>query len=316
MSLADTEFVRLPGLDTRISIAARPRRAARHGLVLVGPSRRSTLAAVRAFDLAIATCGTAFFARRARGEALPVADDVWDPVLAAIERDHGPMIVAGTYRRIQASRSGGAVLLCDPAGRHRFVKLQQEPGTIEREHATLVALDAVGTRPNSRWRAPAALGHGTANGWSWLMTEGLSHPLHRPAYDFDFAAFGDDLDRALAPSLGAPPEPDWRVAHGDLAPWNVRRCGGSTVVLDWETVGWAPPRADEVYFAACAATLRSRTGVPDDALGGSTAAAVDWWLAKIAARDPTDTDAPFNQALTEALTTLRNPRLTSPNRSP
>lgn len=302
MSLRAAEFVRLPGLDTRISVAARPRRAARLGLALVGPSRPSTRAAVRAFDLAIATFGTALFAPRARADALPVDEEAWEQVLAAIEVEHGPMAIAGAYRRIQASRSGGAVLICDAAGRSRFVKLQSDAAAMERERATLVAL---GARSDGSWAAPRLLGSGATAGWTWLMTEGLPHALHRPRLAFDVAPFADDLDRLLAPTLGDRPVDGWRVAHGDLAPWNVRRSGRATIVLDWETVGWAPPRADEAYFAACAATLRSRRVVAR-ALGGSTAAAVDWWLDKIATRDPTDADASFNERLAHELKTLRH----------
>ena len=48
--------------------------------------------------------------------------------------------------------------------------------------------------------------------------------------------------------------------HGDFTPWNLRqRRDGTLILVDWEDAAWAPPGADEVYYAATAGVFGGRT---------------------------------------------------------
>ena len=55
---------------------------------------------------------------------------------------------------------------------------------------------------------------------------------------------------------GSPPE-GMAAAHGDVAPWNLRRDHrGQIWLIDWEDVGFAPHGADAGYLSLTAAALR------------------------------------------------------------
>jgi aminoglycoside phosphotransferase (APT) family kinase protein len=66
--------------------------------------------------------------------------------------------------------------------------------------------------------------------------------------------------------------------HGDLTPWNLRRCAGEPWLLDWEDITWGPPGADEAYFHATA------TAVCGAELCPAPRDAVDHWLGVVSGR--------------------------------
>lgn len=86
----------------------------------------------------------------------------------------------------------------------------------------------------------------SVDGWWITVEEPLPRLPHRPAR-LDI----EGLHEVATAIQGLIPPRDGLVcAHGDLGPWNVRRySGGLLGILDWEYAHWAPPAADEVWYA-------------------------------------------------------------------
>ena len=85
--------------------------------------------------------------------------------------------------------------------------------------------------------------------------------------------------------------------HGDFAPWNLRQLrGGSLVLVDWENAGWAPPRADEVFYRATRAALGHRLVQRCD-----TQEAVQFWRERVPAQPENVRDQRLAQALGDVL---------------
>jgi hypothetical protein len=103
------------------------------------------------------------------------------------------------------------------------------------------------TRPTGFW-SPRLLDHGAADGWFFTLTEALPPGPHRPAVlgAAQRRDIASEIRERLTPLLGN----GRPVAHGDFAPWNVRKLtSGAVAVLDWEEARPAPSAADELWHA-------------------------------------------------------------------
>ena len=157
----------------------------------------------------------------------------------------GPIAGIAVYERLQAARPATVLLLC--AGRRSLlVRVRQDPESFAlEEHVSAVAQE----RGASLVRVPRLVGSGAEGGWHWRAYEAMSTRPHRPVRRL-VAGLVEEVG-ALVEACVARPDgtpAGWRGMHGDLTPWNLRRAGGRTWLIDWEDCGWGPPNADAVYF--------------------------------------------------------------------
>jgi Phosphotransferase enzyme family len=278
-----------------IKVPVSSRRAALAGLGLYSPCRRKALWAQWTAKACVALFGPAVLPGRSF-PWVPVSSSEWLELSNAWRRDLGAFDEMAGYSRLQASRTGLAVLLLRRGSPIAFVKLRHgDCGSLSNERR---ALDAVWRYRPRAFRVPEPLQSGSAAGWHYLVCAPLPPGLHRPPRRPPLAAILEEVDEALA-GLPRPSEtPDhWRPMHGDFAPWNLRQLrGGSLVLVDWEDAGWAPPGADDVFYRATHAALRYRPAGRCD-----RHEAVRFWRERVLAHPENGRDDRLAQALGEIL---------------
>jgi hypothetical protein len=230
------------------------RAGAAAGIALYTPGSWRGIAAQRAAWWAARWGSPRLLPGRARPWDPPMEAGTWDTLRQELQGPVGGFDAWAGYLR-RGGRSGLLLLLLRDGLPVGFVKARLGGGAVvDNEYRALEAVYAV--RPTA-FRALQPLGTGTCGEWSYLITAPLPPRLHRRADDAVLPAVLDDVQRALAthPKPAGTPS-HWVPAHGDFAPWNVRRIRRhGTFVIDWEEAGWAPPGSDLVYYAACAAAL-------------------------------------------------------------
>jgi hypothetical protein len=275
-------------------VLPRQRRAAMAGMALAAPSRPPVVRAHRALAATVATVGARWF---------PPARSVWPHwlgdeegavLLEDLERSIGRIDAVALHVPRQAGRRSLAVVALRDEVPVAFVKVKPDGVMIDLETSALAALADGG--PDGL-RVPRPIARGCV-GVHWLATTVINGP-HEPDYEEPTAEYEAWLDDRLRPVLMTAGPAHWTPAHGDLAPWNLRRRSGAAWLLDWESPTFAPPGADRTYFSAACAVLLGRNPVaaPDEA--------VDYWLAKVGAR--ADSGDPLNRRLLQVLPRMREP---------
>lgn len=224
------------------------------GIALYTPGSVRGIVAQRAAWWAVRWAGPALLPGRARPWDPPMDAATWEALRAELMDAAGGFDAWAGYVR-RGGRSGLLLLLLRGGTPVGFVKARLGGGAVvANEHR---AIEEVFAAHPTAFTALEPLGTGTCGNWSYLITAPLPPRLHRRADDAILPAVLDDVQRALAghrQPAGTPAH--WVPAHGDFAPWNVRRIRRhGTFLIDWEEAGWAPPGADLVYYAACAAAL-------------------------------------------------------------
>lgn len=223
----------------------------------------------------------------------PPEPETWQALRQAWASCVGPFDGAAVVERRQASRDGFACLLLaggDPLG---FVKVRPDEVGITTERRVLETADR-----SFAFEIPSVLGGGTVDGWHWLALTPLPPVIHRRVANPDLDQLGEDVRKLLRPVLPAGPE-GWEPMHGDLTMWNLRSVEGPRPwLLDWEDAAWGPQGADSAYFRATRALLHGRDA------GSATPEVVDFWLARVLKRSPTDPDSRLNQRLAEVLESM------------
>ncbi len=310
--LARQQFVRFPPRWHHVLVPVGPRGATALGTTLYTASRPLPLLAQRALWALARTGGGRLLPGPRTTWQLPMDADVWERLWQEWTALVGPIGGLAVYSRPQASRTGLVLALWRPAGAS-VVRLRTASGDLDVEARVAAAAAA---RPPGSFAVPALVGRGSAGGWHWLASPAMSSRPHSPVLALP-AGLLHDVGQTVAAALPPPPgvPPHWLPAHGDLTPWNLRRAGGRTWLIDWEDAGWAPPYADEVYFGVTAEATgaprragRSEVGVDPRTRPGSDQAreeAVRYWLDRVQARSGLDADA----ALTARLAHLLRSRL-------
>lgn len=236
--------------DGHLAVPVTSRRAAKAGLTMYTACKRSSLTAQRAAWHAVSVLGPRVLPGRRQGWRPPVDPPVWDELVRQWRSDVGPFDDVVLHLRRPAYRAGASLLLLRAGAPIAFVKLRADrPERLEVERRALDALDA----SSVCFVTPSVLSAGTVQGWHHLTLSPLPARIHTMIPDPPLARICQDLAAALAPALPRPAQAgaDWRPAHGDLTPWNLRALDADRRVLfDWEDAVWAPPGADLLWYDA------------------------------------------------------------------
>ncbi|MBO2446990.1 phosphotransferase [Actinomadura barringtoniae] len=298
-----TDFIRPRAGHGNVLVPTGSRRAAMAGISLLTRSRPAALAAQWLLYGAVAAAGPRIIPGPRTPWSPPGEPDRWRELAARLD----PFDEMAVYERPQASREGVAAVLLRSGRPVGFLKLRADKGELDREARALEAfpgaMEAFPGGASPAFRVPRLLDRDTTAGWHWMVIEAMPPRPARPAPRPDVDAVVDGVQSCLAPVL---PRPEgtpahWLPMHGDLTPWNLRKCGpGLPWLIDWEDASWAPPGADHVYLAA------TRTAVfgtgPDTT---RPAEAIDFWLRRVACRCDSDDDSALKGRLTAALKAMR-----------
>lgn len=282
----------LPFAKGRVFLPRDDRASAVAGLALAGASRPAVVHLHRMVGGAVAVFGPRCL-RRARRPVWPswVSDTDAGELLEDVERTLGHFDAMAMAHPRRSGRQSLAVLLMEDGRAIAFIKVKSDGTALDAEAAALAALAGP---PSGPVEVPVLLGTGAVNNLHWLATTALPPGPHLPARREPAPSFEGWLQERLGQLLSsAPAHPHWVVCHGDLAPWNLRRSGSSTWLLDWESVEWGPPDADRTYFSAAAAVV---LGTP---AGRASREAVEFWLARLQIRQ--SQDPALNRRLPEIL---------------
>ena len=265
-------FRRYPPTLGHVLLPAAPRSAALAGSTLYAAVRTRGLLAQRLGRGMLRAFGTSW---------LPTADPADVPLLPAhrealvvLLADHGlrPESIA-LYTRTQAARGGYAVLVISDTRPVGFVRVGT-PSELELECRALELLDII--RPKT-FRHPRLLGRTSLGTVDLVLQTAVLDGYHRPPRRPPLDEIVREVQSALS---GLPKPPDtpshWVPMHGDFTPWTLRRTGSGLSLIDWESVGWGPPLADQVLYGATSKAL----GLRYSASGWNPEASA-FWLERI-----------------------------------
>lgn len=287
--VASEMFIR-PRLGSDRLLLPRGRRDAVAGLALLGPSRKVAQLASTAFSGLIQLGGTRLAGRSVArlpeliGPALP---EVVDAVLKVV----GPATGVAIAVPRQADRQRAVVLVLRNGIPRAFIKLNKASEELDRERMALEALSGSA----SCVRIPRVIGSGSVAGISWIATDAMSSARSEPLAELPNGWRRGREFEELESLLGERADPGWIPLHGDLAPWNLRRSGGETWLLDWEDFAWGPSGADEAYFHATASVACGAAVV------GCDPAVARYWQENLSKRTVADGEAEFLKNLSATL---------------
>ena len=182
--------------------------------------------------------------------AFPFGTDVQDEIRSRVEGWQAEHDVA-MMSPADARRARAILMPLDLEGRPTaFVKVTLDP-----PNPLGVAMLEGLTRLNPGFLFPQVREVFQVDEWWVTLEDPLPQVPHRPARpDPDQRHSVVSAIHDLVPHEGA----DYRPAHGDMGPWNVREyLGVGLAILDWEYATLAPVATDEVWHAV---TLRLATG--------------------------------------------------------
>ncbi|MFD0685142.1 phosphotransferase [Actinomadura fibrosa] len=294
MTTSGHAFVR-PRAGGNILVPTGSRRGALAGVSLLTRSRTPAVTAQWLLFGAVAVAGPRVIPGTRVGGEPPGGAALWQALSSRV----GPFDGLALYERPQGSRTGVAAVLLHrgrPAG---FLKVRDEPDTLDRE---VRALSAFPGGQAAGFRVPKVLDRDETHGSHWMLIEAMPPRPARPLRGTVLAVLVAQIQRRLAVVVPRPPgTPDhWLPMHGDLTVWNLRRCGaGLPWLIDWEDARWAPPGADRVYYEATHTAVFGRPPASRELTG--PAEAVLFWTRQVERRPAADRDAPFNARLRAAL---------------
>jgi hypothetical protein len=217
---------------------------------------------------------------------------VVDAHLVALLADRlGPLSGLAMIDPRQSHRPRAAMLAMRHGVPVAFVKVNARTEELEREQ---LALEQLATAPVS-CRIPRVLDAGRCGGVAWMATSAMTSGWTTPVTELPVGWRTGQEFGPLVGLLGPPPSADVVALHGDLTPWNLRRCAGDTWLLDWEDACWGPPGADEAYFHATAAAV---CGAP---MRATTPALATFWQERIMQRPASGAELRFRELLLDVL---------------
>ncbi len=283
---------RYPPRRGEIQVPVDGRRNALAGMGLLMLCRPLPLVAHHLWWAAVGLAGPRLLPGAAQEVEVGLSGGQWEALCADVARVIGPFDSVALLGRRQETRPGAQGLLLREGRGVAFFKVRPTAEPLAREQEATALLSPV----PGRIRVPRPLGQGSAGDLHWAVCEALPPWPHRPAGDRLAAA----ALRQLLPALAGLPRPvdtpsHWTPMHGDFGPWNLRRVGTTTWALDWETSGYGPPGADEVYWQAARAALAGRPRSPE------RSEAVEFWRRAVNERLAVGEDPEMNGCLLAAL---------------
>lgn len=291
------QYVRFPPRWRNVLIPVRPRSAAAVGLSLYTASRPAAVLAQLGVWTAVRLAGT---------RVLPGPREQWAPAIdpdefaelrrAWEELAGGRSDGLAVYERLQPDRAALTLMVCAGA-RSLLVRVRTDPSELDLERRLSAAANRDG--PLS-FRVPRLAGSGVVGQWHWVAYAAMGRRPHRPVRtcpDELPAQVSTLVESVIERPAGVPAH--WRGAHADLTPWNLRRGGRSTWLIDWEDAGWAPPGADALYYRSIVAALKPPSGPL--VLREQEQEAADYWAAIIERRPIAATEEQLRSRLLELL---------------
>ena len=295
-------LVRSPLGQGRLLLPTSSRADARAGLTLLNPNRPAATVAARLYDTWIAVVGPRAAGRPASGvpDILMAADGA---LLAGVVDTIGPVTGWAVIDPRQPDRPRAALLAVRDGVAVAFIKVNRNITELDRERSVLDRLISGGVN----LRTPRVIGHGSVDGVGWMATTAMPSPRTRPMTELPAGWRTGQEFGSLEPLLGPRPSTDAVALHGDLTPWNLRRCAGEPWLLDWEDVGWGPPGADEAYFNATA------TAVCGSPLRPASPEATDHWIQVVRSRSGSGPEERLRLQLLDVLVRMGAPGAPPPS---
>jgi hypothetical protein len=213
-------------------------------------------------------------------DAMGVVDD---ELLAVLVDRLGPFTGIAMIDPRQTHRQRSALLAVRDGVPVAFVKANVQVDELDRERR---ALEALASAPLV-CRTPRVIDHGRCGSIGWVATSAMTSGWTTPVTELPVGWRSAQEVDSLADLLGPAPTSTDVPLHGDLTPWNLRRCAGDTWLLDWEDACWGPPGADETYFHATATAV---CGAP---MHPTTPELVRFWQERIRLRPASGTERRF-----------------------
>jgi hypothetical protein len=185
-----------------------------------------------------------------------IADiDHWNGLMLHLRQTFGPFEAVAGFQRIQQGRAGFMLILISNDRPIVFLKIRfREASRLAREAAALQSWSKI---PPSSFYVPGFVATGRWKEWHYLAQRPLPPLPHHPMRYPDLPLISHEICRTFR-DLERPSDVPghWQPMHGDLTPWNLRRMmSGEVYLLDWEDLGWGPPGADLILYAATAASV-------------------------------------------------------------
>jgi hypothetical protein len=283
-----------PPADSGVLLPCHDKECAALGITMYTASRPAVLLAQRAtFHIARVFGLRALWPRPAE-----LVIDEWEELTRSWGRTLGPVRSIAMYQR-KDPRAGMTMLVNRPDLPPVLIKCRRQGDRgIALEQGMLAAMqdkDVPGIA------VPRPVGAGvTHGGLSWAAQEFVFSRPHRPVFALEPAqcdALGSAIKEIVADlGLQRPAREGMAAAHGDLAPWNLRRDHrGQVWLMDWEDVGFAPYGADAGYLSLTAAALR---GTKPEPLSSPVAT---FWTEAIERRISNGHSHPINHAILDLL---------------
>jgi hypothetical protein len=301
MTPRDTRYKAFPPGWSNIQVPTHSKAATLAGIATYTPCGPTGVWGQRVAWTLAKLGGARLLPGRGRSWDPPFATDSWQTLLRELAAAAGPFDSHTVYER-RRGRRGLLMLLLDGDRPVGFVKAAEEdPPGIAREEEALLAAERVGV---DSFLTPRVLGSGLIAGWRYVVASPMPPLMHRMLSQAPAEAILEDIALVLADIERPADAPShWQPFHGDFAPWNLRHIGGGTPwLIDWEDAGWAPPRADWVFYVATAAAL----GYPITSDPLERTEAVEYWWEEVdrRAREKLDSGLALRQldyGLMEAL---------------
>lgn len=229
------------------------------GSALYTPARRRGQAAQRVGRVLLRVGGTSWL-RRARPAEVPLDGAMEDELISFLrEHDLDPDGLA-LHTRVQSGRQGFIVLALADARPIGFIRVG-DPSSVDAESQ---ALELFSDLPPYSFRVPRLIGRLKARDLEFAIHSCVLEGYHRHPRNPDL----DRIIHEIKSGLSSLPRPTgipehWQPMHGDLTPWNLREDRVGLSLIDWESVGWGPPSADEVLYKATSRALGWRASPGD-----------------------------------------------------
>jgi thymidylate kinase len=244
-------YRRYPPFLGHVLLPKQPKSLALAGSALYTPARRRGQVAQRASRLLLKAFGTSWL-RRARLGDVPIDRRMEDVLFSFLHAHHIDPDGLALHTRAQRGRAGFVVLALAQGRPAGFLRIG-DPSKVAAECQALELFEAF---PPSSFRVPHLMGRLTTADVEIALHSSVLQGYHRPRREPDLGRIIAEIKAALN-SLARPsgtPE-HWEPMHGDLTPWNLREDRSGLSLIDWESVGWGPPAADEVLYRAASRAL-------------------------------------------------------------